>query len=104
MEEVAAMRLLPIITLLVTLFWPFAAVGQRNCYPAEVLENYLKLRFQESPVSMGLSNKVPTTIIEVWVSSEGTWSVVERDHHRQLCMLRAGENWRPVTTERGQSL
>ncbi len=98
------MRLLPTITLLVALLWPLDAVAQRICYPAEMLENFLRLRFQESPISTALSNKVPPTVIEVWVSLKGTWSIVERDHHRQLCMIRAGENWRPVTTKRGQPL
>ncbi len=97
------MRLPPIIILLVALLWPLDVAGQRHCYPAEVLENFLRFRYQERLVSVGLSNNVPTTIIEVWVSLDGTWSIVERDHHRQLCLIRAGENWRPATTEkRGQ--
>ncbi len=96
------MRLFPVITLLAALLWSSDAVAQRHCYPAKVLENILKFRYQESLVSAGLSNTIPTTIIEVWVSLKGTWSLVERNHHRQLCLMRAGENWRPVTVERGQ--
>ncbi len=102
MSHLTTMRLPLIIILLVALLWPFAAAAQRHCYPAEVLENFLRLRYQESQVAVALSNAVPTTIIEVWVSLDGTWSIVERDHHHQLCLIRAGENWRPVTTKRGQ--
>ena len=98
------MRLLTIITLLVVLLWPFAAIANGHCYSAEVLEDFLRRKYQESPINLGISNNVPATIIEIWESSDGTWSIIERDHHNQLCVLRAGENWRPVTTERGQPL
>ncbi len=99
------MRLLPIITLLVVLLWPFAVVAQRNCFPAAFLENYLKSKFQEVQIATALSNNFPTMRIEVWVSLKGaTWTIVERSHHNILCVLRTGENWRPVTMKRGQPL
>ncbi len=89
---------------IVVLLWPFTVMGQGHCYPAEVLENYLRGKHQEVQITTALSNSIPATIIEVWVSLEGTWTVVERDHHRRLCMIRAGQNWRSVTMERGQPL
>ena len=100
------MRLLPIITLLVVLLWPFTAVAQRNCYPAADLEYYLRYKHQEIQTTVAVTNTFPPTLIETWVSPGGaTWTLVELTHHGIRCVLRAGENWRPVTTmERGQPL
>ena len=96
------MRLFPIITLLVVLLWPFAAIPQRNCFPAAFLENYLKSKFQEVQIATALSNNFPTMRIEVWISLGGsTWTIVERSHHGIMCVLRTGENWRSVTMKRG---
>lgn len=81
------------------------AAAQKHCYRAAVLENYLRDRFQEVQSTTALSNRSPASRIEVWLSPGGaTWTLVELSHHGIRCVLRTGENWRPVTMERGQKL
>ncbi|MBZ9776817.1 hypothetical protein [Mesorhizobium sp. CO1-1-8] len=53
-------------------------------------------KFHESETARGLVN--PSVILEIFVSDQGTWTILATDTHGQSCVITAGEGWdRPLT-------
>jgi hypothetical protein len=47
--------------------------------------------FHESQTARGLVN--PNVILEIFVSEQGTWTILATDTHGQSCIITAGEGW-----------
>ena len=54
----------------------------------------LEKMYQEPPVSMGLTNS--GSMIEVFKSSKGSWSIVATQPSGTTCLIAAGEHWENV--------
>ncbi|MER9304726.1 hypothetical protein NKJ06_05895 [Mesorhizobium sp. M0293] len=48
-------------------------------------------KFHESEAARGLVN--PSVILEVFVSDQGTWTILATDTQGQSCVITAGEGW-----------
>jgi lipase chaperone LimK len=67
----------------------------------DVLEQ-LKRAYSETPASMGLASN--GTIIEVLVSSSGTWTIVMTQPNGIACLMAVGEGWQEVPKRTGLNL
>jgi hypothetical protein len=48
-------------------------------------------KFHESETAHGLIN--PSVVLEVFVSEQGTWTILATDTHGQSCVISAGDGW-----------
>ncbi|MER8463449.1 hypothetical protein [Mesorhizobium sp. M1409] len=48
-------------------------------------------KFHESEAARGVVN--PSVILEIFVSDQGTWTILATDTQGQSCVITAGEGW-----------
>ncbi|MCD6070324.1 MAG: hypothetical protein K0S42_840 [Microvirga sp.] len=75
------------------------ASAQSACGPGEQLVKLLADQYKEDPVGMGLSQ--PGQILEVFASSNGSWTMVMTMPDGRACLIAAGDNWEMVTRVKG---
>ena len=68
-----------------------AAVAQEQCAPRDQIVKVLNAKFQESQRALGLINE--KAMMEVYISSKGTWTMVVTNDQGVACVLAAGEAW-----------
>ncbi|MBJ6126109.1 hypothetical protein [Microvirga splendida] len=78
------------------------ASAQSACGPREQLAKLLSDRYKEDPVGMGLSQ--PGQVLEVFASSNGSWTMVMTMPDGKACMIAAGENWEMMTKLKGNPI
>jgi hypothetical protein len=92
--------LVPIAALAaLTAFTASSANAQTACGPREQLVKLLADQYKEDPVGMGLSQ--PGQVLEVFASSNGSWTMVMTMPDGKACMIAAGDNWEMVTKIKG---
>ena len=64
------------------------AAALRHCSPAANAEQYLKQKYSEVRIAVAVSND--GELIELWESPEGSWTLLLRTHHEQLCVIASG--------------
>ncbi len=73
----------------------FGGVVQANaaaqCAPRADIIKALGDKFHESEAGRGLIN--PNVVLEIFVSHEGSWTVLASDTKGQSCVLSVGEGW-----------
>lgn len=69
---------------------PAPAVGQ-SCFPRALVAGRLAIAFRELPVSIGLTND--GTLVEVFASAAGTFTIVETDPRGVACIVSSGTSW-----------
>ncbi len=85
--------------LLATTFIATAAicggVAQANaaaqCAPRAEVIKALGDKFHESEAGRGLIN--PNVVLEIFISDQGSWTVLASDTKGQSCVLSVGEGW-----------
>jgi hypothetical protein len=70
---------------------PTAANAQSICVERTEAATSLKKNFAEVPVSMGLSEQ--GSVIEVFASPNGSWSIIMTLPNGLSCIMAAGEEW-----------
>ena len=75
------------------------ASAQSACGPREQLVKLLASQYKEDPVGMGLSQ--PGQVLEVFASSNGSWTMVMTMPDGKACMIAAGDHWEMVTKIKG---
>jgi hypothetical protein len=78
------------------------AIAQSACGPREQLVKLLADQYKEDPVGMGLSQ--PGQVLEVFASSNGSWTMVMTLPDGKACMIAAGDNWEMVTKIKGSPI
>lgn len=48
-------------------------------------------KFHENQAARGLVN--PNVVLEIFISDQGTWTILATDTHGQSCVITAGEGW-----------
>jgi len=48
-------------------------------------------KFHENQAARGLVS--PSVVLEIFVSDQGTWTILATDTHGQSCVITAGEGW-----------
>jgi hypothetical protein len=90
----SASHALLLMLALVAMSAPFAvhpAAAAQVCGDRTVILQNLALRFSEKPRAMGLSSQ--GKLIEVLVSSSGSWTILISSPNRRTCLAAAGEHW-----------
>ncbi|MCV3238922.1 hypothetical protein [Mesorhizobium sp. ZC-5] len=66
----------------------FAAVP---CGSRDEIVKKLSEEFKETPQSVGVVNQ--DAVVEVFVSENGTWTIIASDTDGKSCVLSSGEGW-----------
>lgn len=62
-----------------------------QCAPRADIIKALGDKFHESNAGRGLIN--PNVVLEIFVSDQGSWTVLASDTKGQSCVLSVGEGW-----------
>lgn len=63
----------------------------QNCAPHEEVVHALDAKYQERQRAVGLINE--EAMMEVYISRQGTWTIVVTDETGLSCILATGEAW-----------
>jgi hypothetical protein len=83
--------------LMATLFFAVAPVfcaapaSAEQCAARADMIKALGEKFHESETARGLVN--PSVVLEIFVSDQGTWTILATDTRGQSCVITAGEGW-----------
>ncbi|KFB08735.1 MULTISPECIES: hypothetical protein [Nitratireductor] len=61
------------------------------CAPRDDLVNQLGLQFNESQKAVGMLGA--EAVMEVFTSSQGSWTILTTDVNGNSCIMAAGEGW-----------
>lgn len=86
----AIFRFLLIIITLMALAAP-PAIGQAVCGDRLEIISRLESVYQEKPFAIGLAGNVG--VVEVYVSEEGSWTILLTQPTGVSCLIAAGDNW-----------
>jgi hypothetical protein len=72
--------------------------GQAQCGPREEVIKVLNAKYQENQRALGLINE--KAMMELYISTRGTWTMVVTNEAGISCVLAAGEAWdeKPLKT------
>ena len=81
------------VLITIAAIWTAAAPAsaQTTCDDRAKLVNQLLENYAEFPVSMGLASD--GTVIEVFTSARGTWTLLVTHPNGQSCLVATGESW-----------
>ncbi|TPI32249.1 hypothetical protein FJW07_25300 [Mesorhizobium sp. B3-1-9] len=68
-----------------------SANAAAQCAPRADIIKALGDKFHESEAGRGLIN--PNVVLEIFVSDQGSWTVLASDTKGQSCILSVGEGW-----------
>lgn len=73
--------------------WTLPATAQQQvaCGKREDMVKALLTQYRETPRAMGLAN--PSTVIEIFTSRAGTWTILMTRPSGASCIVSAGEAW-----------
>ncbi len=75
-------------------------IAELVCAPKAEMEQRLAIRFGASRAATGVRD--PETLLEIWTSPKGRWTLVQSHANGQSCIVAMGENWdMPRTGEKG---
>ncbi|MCP4900059.1 MAG: hypothetical protein GY906_24075 [bacterium] len=89
------MRFFLIIAVLLIVMMPALAQAQIRCAPHAAIVEVLLRKHQETIVGIGLEQG-GHTVLELFTSPKGSWTIVETNMMGLSCATRAGDNWTPV--------
>jgi hypothetical protein len=67
------------------------ATAAEQCAARADMIKALGEKFQENPTALGVVN--PNVIVEVFVSDQGSWTILASDTRGQSCVVSVGEGW-----------
>lgn len=73
------------------------AAAQTACGERGTIADRLAQKYGEHPVSIGLATN--GSVIEVFVSDDGTFTILVTSPDGRTCLVAAGEGWQPVDDE-----
>ena len=79
---------------------PIEDSGLVNCAARTEIVSKLDQMFKESPQAVGVVNN--QAVVEVFVSAEGTWTILATGTDGNSCVLSSGENWEAATLAAGK--
>lgn len=68
-----------------------ASAQSPTCAPHAAVVQSLAEQYREKSQSIGVVDS--KTVIEVFVSDAGTWTIIATDTNGKSCVLSAGEGW-----------
>jgi len=79
------------LAIFMTIFLSTSSQAQVMCGDWKEMTTALKAKFEESPVSKGLT--ATGSLVEVYASKKGSWTIVVTSPKGQSCLVAAGEYW-----------
>lgn len=67
------------------------SAAQIQCAKHNQMVGLLSKKYSETPVAMGTVNE--DRFMQLFVSSEGTWTILVTMTDGQACIVAAGQNW-----------
>jgi len=61
------------------------------CGPHDAIVQSLAEQYRENPQSVGMVDS--NTLVEIFVSDQGSWTILATDTAGKSCVLSAGEGW-----------
>jgi len=87
---------LPMIAVAIfTLLLPAQGNAANMCGKRGELVKVLKNKYKEVPVAMGISQK-STEAFEIYVSTNGSWTVMMTTTSGVTCVMAAGHSWKDI--------
>jgi len=77
-----------------------AAQAQYACAKRQAIAESLKNKHQEVPLSVGVASN--GTVIEVFASESGSFTIVNTRPDGLSCLIAAGENWQAIELEQAE--
>lgn len=68
-----------------------ASSQQSFCGSRDVMVQKLAQEFKENPMAVGMVDN--NAVLEIFVSSEGSWTILATGTDGTSCVLSAGEGW-----------
>lgn len=90
-----ARHILLLAALAPALFWAAPATAQQVCVPREQAVAWLEEQFSEKPLGRGLTSD-GRAMFELFVSEEGSWTILVSQPKGPSCVVAAGQHWRQV--------
>ena len=72
-------------------FFSSAAFAAVPCGTRDEIVKKLSEEFKEAPQSVGIVNQ--DAVVEIFVSENGTWTIIASDTDGKSCVLSSGEGW-----------
>ncbi|RUU11500.1 MAG: hypothetical protein EOS85_30865 [Mesorhizobium sp.] len=72
------------------------AMAAEQCAARADMIKALGEKFRENPTALGVVNR--NVIVEVFVSDQGTWTILASDTRGQSCVISVGEGWESAVT------
>ncbi len=92
MARYPAFRRVTLVAVAVVMaFLPLQAEAQIGCGMRDVIVARLDQLFHEHRIGYGLVGQV--AVVELYVSTAGTWTVLMTDVSGRTCIVGAGEGW-----------
>ena len=73
---------------------PAPSAAQTACGERAVFADRLAQKYGEHPASIGLATN--GSVIEVFVSGDGTFTILVTSPDGRTCLVAAGEGWEPI--------
>ena len=84
-----------LLTALLTGSWTLPATAQQlPCGKRDEMVKSLFSQYREQPRGMGLANQ--TSIIEIFTSKSGSWTILLTKPDGASCIVSAGEAWEDI--------
>ncbi|HEV7255278.1 MAG TPA: hypothetical protein VGN97_19510 [Mesorhizobium sp.] len=82
-------------------FLPLSASAQENlCGNRGEIVSKLDEHYKEKPAAVGVVDK--NAVLEVFVSNDGTWTILATGTDGNSCVLSSGEGWESTTFVAGK--
>lgn len=81
--------------------FPAAAADNQNLCGARIdIVQKLSTHYKEQPAAVGMVDK--NAVLEIFVSNDGTWTIIATGTDGKSCVLSSGEGWESTSLVRGK--
>lgn len=77
-----------------------AADGQNLCGARVDIVSKLSSHYKELPAAVGMVDK--NAVLEIFVSNDGTWTIIATGTDGNSCVLSSGEGWESTNLAAGK--
>lgn len=70
-------------------------LAQEFCGNRDVMVDKLAQEFKENPMAVGMVDN--NAVLEIFVSQQGSWTIIATDPQNNSCVISAGDGWHSKT-------
>ena len=79
---------------------PAGAQAENLCGARTEIVSKLSAHYKEIPTAVGMVDK--NAVLEIFVSDNGTWTIIATGTDGNSCVLSSGEGWQSTSLVRGK--